>query len=88
MYISKLTVGEPGEHDVFDPALFFTIQRNIGMDPYVRGAAIGFGSTSDAKDESLFMWANESDPGGRRRAEYAADRWGEREPGQTIVFLG
>jgi hypothetical protein len=79
---------DSGGISAFDPSLFFTIQRDVGMDPYIRGTAIGFAPGRDERAELLLCWANEGDPGWKRRLEYATERWNKRERGQILVFLG
>lgn len=79
---------EPIEWKPFEPALFFGIQRQMGLDPYVRGQSIGTSTTYEPRAECLLRWANKADPGGKKRAEYAASRWNERKPYEIIVRLG
>jgi hypothetical protein len=72
----------------FDPAAFFSYQRILGMDPYVRGGSIGFRLADNVAASCLHKWADENDPGGRARHKYAAMAWKSRSPNQKIVSLG
>lgn len=79
---------EPDGSTPFDPSLFFQIQRLMGLDPYVREQSIGRNVVCEPRTECLTCWANKSDPDGKKRAEYAAEKWNERAPGDVIVRLG
>jgi hypothetical protein len=72
----------------FDPAAFFSYQRILGLDPYVRGGSIGFRLSDNVIASCLHKWAEESDPDGVARHEYAAMAWETRRPNQKIVSLG
>ena len=74
--------------DPFDAEIYFRIQKQIGLDPYVRDDAIGFRIVADDRAEYLNEWAAAGDPCGRERAAYAAKKWAARPPGQRLVFLG
>jgi hypothetical protein len=79
---------EPIEWEIFDPASFFRIQREMGLDPYVRGQSIGKNTIYEPRAECLACWARKTDPDGKRRAAYAAKKWDERQPGEIVVSLG
>lgn len=83
-HIKKTT----GEREEFDPSIFFALQKDAGMRPYVCIEGIGFRPAIRDDAKLLLRWADDVDPGRRRRKEYAAAAWDKRNPGQILVFLG
>lgn len=82
-------LGYSGALGTFTAALFYSILRSEGGNPFIRNDALYIDvvrASGLARDTG--RWAAFHDPNGAIRLEYARSVWNARRPGTDVVELG
>lgn len=91
MYSLKIVIEKGGEEALrkFNPALFFSILRAAGGNPYIlNGCAYVTARQTSSIIRDAGRWAAGHDPDGSIRREYAGSMWRARPQGAEKIDLG